>query len=402
MDRSYTGSCQYVPRRLPERAFLHTLLAFVDFLRSELDLSNAAISVTLASLRYEFRSRMFDSPALQSELLYQAARANVPGNQSVTVLRGRRIPFTTDMVLSMSPYADAHPHPRHRMRAIGALLGYFCALRASEYCVCPYSDHTIRAEAIEFEYRGDLRPSSHAFALRYAHVTAVRITVHTAKNIAPGKGQSVGFAANRPGPHTFPLAAHLFSWAQQARLSPGDIFLSYPTAAGERVPLRYSVMNSAIKAAAAAAGVDPAGCGTHGLRGGAATSLSAAGASDACIMNAGRWRSLPSAAAYPDRTAEANDHQLDLLHSSSVSTRDIRMACCLPPRHMPTTRSPPPTSGPRQSPLAASRLPPAVRGVSLSRRATLHAWFDHIYIYTLVSYGQRYDTRIYIYIYIYI
>ena len=349
LDRSYPDQQRhYVPHRLSEQALLTTLLAFVSHLRSDLQLSNAAISVSLSGLRFELRTRLFDSPALHSSLLFAASQAPNPNGAQ---RKGSRTPFTTSMVLSMSAFADEHPHIRHRMHAIGAILGYFCALRASEYCICRESHHTLRAEAVEFEYEENLQPSTRAPTLTLARVTAVRITIHTAKNIAPGKGQSVWFSAQHgtSGESTFSIVNHLFHWSQAARLSPGDPFLSYQTSPGVRVCLQYTAMNAAIKAAAVAAGINPAGCGTHSLRGGAATSLVAAGASDAAIMNAGRWRSLPTAAAYPDRSSQSNDQQLAFLQSSTVSTRDIRMARCLP--------SPPPSVQPPPSPTAVPPSP---------------------------------------------
>lgn len=336
-----------VPHTIPPAELLQLLLAFLSYLRFDLALSGTAITIVLTGLRFELRARLFDSPVLTAPQLRGMCRSYIQldSRQGVTCARGKRIPFNVALVLSLSAYADTHHHIRHRMRAIGALMAFFCGLRASEYSVCPGTDHTIRASAVEFEYcppanrAGTMVPSSAISHLDFQFVRSVRITVHTAKNIAPGQGQPVWFstrARDDDGVELFPIAQHLFAWASVAELSQHDVFLSYPDPDLGRVPLRYAAMNSALKAAARAAGVDPRKCGTHSLRGGTATAMVAGDAGVPALLNACRWRSVPTAAAYPDRTTQSNDHQLRLLQcSTSVTTRDIRMARCLPPRSPP-------------------------------------------------------------------
>ena len=347
IDLSFPDSLQkpYIPSALPESSLVNLLLAFTSFLRIDKNLTGTGISVLLSGLRFAFRTHLFSSPGLNAPILHQVCRTFTHADSQQTPntrhRQGARTPFTTSMVLSMSAYADRHTHPRHRMRAVGALLGYFCALRASEYCVCHGSDHTLRAEAVEFEYHGELWSSLYVSRMDFHRVTAVRITIHSAKNIKPGSSQAVWFSASNTDTARFPFVEHLFRWARFARLSPNDYFLSYRTPSGSRTSLQYYEMNSALKTVARTAGVDPAGCGTHSLRRGAATTLSAGGASAAEIMSAGRWRHLPTAAAYQDRTSRSNDHQLDLLQSTtSVTTRDVRMGRCLPHHPRRTSKGP--------------------------------------------------------------
>lgn len=329
-----------MPRTLTQPALLELCHAFINFLRTDHALSGQSIAATLSGLNHEFRANLVDTSALRDDSIATVHRRFTHEDNLLTAPRGKRIPFTTAMVLSMVSYADTHHHLRHRMHAVGALLGYFCAMRASEYCVCPHSTHTLMSNAVEFEYTRTpghlpyLIPSYGLGEASFHHITAVRITVHTAKNIAPGRGQATWFSVPTPGSSLFPIVAHLYQWARSARLVPDAPFLSYfdPGSPG-RVILRYTAMNAAIKAAAIAAGIDPNGCGTHSLRIASATNLAAAGADSTAIMQAGRWRSLPTAAAYPDRTTQSNDAQLLMLQSShGITTRDIHMARCLPSR----------------------------------------------------------------------
>ena len=337
----------YLPAHLTPSQVTHLLLAFVSYLYSDLALTTHAIKMALSAVQFEFQANALDVHPFKDPLIESARRALV--RVAPPVRRGKRIPFSLEMVLSFASYARNSGQLRHHMVAVGAQLGFFCVMRASEYLVTDSDKHTLRAKAVQFECEMPGTPqrvlvAAHAVrSVPFHRVHAVRVSSLTAKNIRPGEGQACWFSTTPDSPSGFCLARSLYDWACNAEFTgPDDHFLSLPLRSGLRAPLRYAAMSAAIGAVARQFGLDPRRCGTHSLRRGGATCLHAAGASSAMIMQAGRWRSAPVAATYPDRTSRSNDLQLRMLLSpDALSVRDIRMAQCLPETRVSSSRGSP-------------------------------------------------------------
>lgn len=329
---------------------MQRLLAFAHYLHEDERLTPGAIQQSLTGLRHEFRSNLLDIAAFEDHRLRAELRAFERTTAHPTRRRGSSLPFNLEMVLSFSMYADQHPSAENRMCAVGALLGFFCLMRGSEYCVAPKSDHTLRAADVQFEVvpasgsnsRGGARttplmvPAQQLHGVPFDRVRAVRIVSHSAKNRKKGQ---------RPLPTWFTVASQesnqqvcmvyiMYRWAMAASFSGGtDYFVSAsPTTPGnQRRHLTTDRMESVCKAVARRFGLNPARCGTHSLRNGGATTLHAAGASMATIVQAGGWRGSSVAATYPQKTSRGNDLQLHLLQSrEAMSLRDIRLTCDLP------------------------------------------------------------------------
>lgn len=327
----------YLPAHLPPPDIMRRLLAFVHFLYEDRALGSSAIKVALSAVRHEFQANALDVAAFSDPLVTSLRRALT--RVAPVQPRGKRLPFSLEMVLSFADYATRTGNPQHHMHAVAAQLGFFCLMRASEYLVTDSAArHTLRSKAVQFEcdVPGHATPqliAAHDISSTpFRHIRAVRVSSLSAKNIRPGAGQASWFSVQSGDTSRFCLTRSLYEWACRAQLQdPEDIFLSLPTSHGPRAPLKYPALSAAIRAVAQRFGLDPRRCGTHSFRRGGATSLIAAGASTPLLMQAGRWQSVPVAASYPERTSGSNDQQLQMLLSpSSFSTRDIRMAQCLP------------------------------------------------------------------------
>lgn len=326
-----------LPAHLHAAAMVPLLLAFIHFLYADRHLSASAIKVALSGVRHEFQASALEVEAFSDPRISAARRAL--GRVAPAKPRGKRIPFSLEMVLSFAAYASRTNNPQHHMNAIAAQLGYFCLMRASEYLVTDSDRHTLRSKAVEFECSVPGSSSTRLLAAHEVHsvpfhrIRAVRVSSLSAKNIRPGSGQASWFST-RPASsrQDFCLVRSLYDWACRAQLrAPDDYFLSLPNPCGPRIALRYEALSAAISAVARSFDLDPSRCGTHSFRRGGATSLISAGAPAPLLMQAGRWKSPPVAASYPERTSRSNDQQLHMLLSpSALSLRDIRMAQCLP------------------------------------------------------------------------
>lgn len=334
----------YLLHELPVMDVVHRLMAFASYLHHSLGFSATTADATLTGLRHEFRCRLADTAAFEHPLLLQVRRAlrRTPSTRR----RGPRLPFTLEMVQHFLQFARQTSRREHWMNAVGALLGFFGLFRASEYCVAPNSDHTFRAAAVEFEVPlshgvTHMVPAHQSATLHLREVSAVRITLHSAKNLRDGNGIAVWFSRLPRDSHQICLVHELLRWARTAEYSNAtDYFLSIRRPNLPRLPLTYTTFQAAVKAVGRVFHLDPTRCGSHSLRIGGATCLHAAGASSATLQQAGRWRSLPVAAAYAQRSSQANDAQLQMLQSQrGPTTRDIRLATCLPSRPRPPSPS---------------------------------------------------------------
>jgi hypothetical protein len=334
------GPADYLLEHLAYPARLKTLLAFLHYLHDELSLTPPSVQRCLTGVRHELRANTADVAVFSDPLLRAALHGISKVTEHPTAKRGPGVPFTLDMVLYFSEYAREHPLQGPRLCAMAALLGYFCLMRSSEFCVSGKSDHTLRAGDVEFEVTDAgtmttrMVPAHRISAYAFAQVRAVRIVSQTAKNRPDESPNPSWFSVLQPITGLFCLARAMYDWASTANYSGGtDYFVSLPSQGGGRVDLKYEGFQRAIKAVGKHFGLDPRLCGTHSLRIGGATALHAAGASDTTIQQAGGWRAPPVATRYPQRTSRGNDLQLQLLQTRDAhQLRDIRMSRMLPPR----------------------------------------------------------------------
>jgi hypothetical protein len=339
----------YLPRHFEYAEMQRWLLAFAHFLHTDLGLTPQSVQQSLTGLRHEFRTHLIDVAAFGDPLLSAEMQGIRRTTDHPTATRGPRVPFTLDMVMSFTDYKLTHPTTGPRMCATAALLGYFCLMRSSEYCVSSTSDHTLRAADVEFEVFDNRTSTTHMVpahrvgAYQFEQVRAVRIVSQTAKNRQDGLPNPSWFSVVPSSTGLFCLARALFSWAKEAAYGSGtDHFISLPTDTGIRASLGYDTMLEAVKAVGKRFGLDPRLCGTHSLRIGGATTLHAAGATTTTIQQAGGWLAPPVATRYPQRTSGGNDLQLQLLQRVDASQlRDIRMSRMLPPRSQGTHTRPP-------------------------------------------------------------
>lgn len=112
-------------------------------------------------------------------------------------------------------------------------------------------------------------------------------------------------------PLTAEAMAHLQAWLQLANITEGPIWRAVPARwAGKRPllkPLEAREVARIIKRRAAQAGLNPALFAGHSTRIGAAEDLVADGASDAQVMQAGRWKSTTMVARYTKHLRDSDN-----------------------------------------------------------------------------------------------
>lgn len=322
----------YLPRHKTTRDVTDLLLAFANYLHADLHLSASGVDTALLGVRNEFAAELIDvspfaDPAVK-KLRGAIASAHPPAR------RGKRAPFTLEMVMSMEQYAREHPSAKSYMIAKGAQLGYFMLMRISEYAITRDAQHTLRAKAVEFECvstesatESVLIPADRMRGIPFSCVRGVRVSVLTSKTFPNGPPQTSWFD-RMPDSASFCFTRSLWEWTGMAEFgSTEDFFLSYRDPTGARQNLRYNAMNDALKACGVRFGLEVHSCGTHSLRVGGSTALEAAGASGPQRQQAGRWKSAPVATSYPARTSVSNNQQMEMLLSpGAFTTRDVRMA----------------------------------------------------------------------------
>jgi hypothetical protein len=337
----------YAPVHLGLHGIVHLLLHFVSYLAADLQLSAPNITNTLAGLRHHFLARLVPVEAFHHETLSALKTSLAKNPAHAPAFRGRRLPYTLNMVryimdINMASGAlDAH------MVAVATMTAFVCLLRASEYAASTRdTNHALSASAVEFQcmWPGLAAPqlipaweAARIPGLVFDHVQLVRITVHTAKNIRPGKGHTMWFSSKPAEDPTadLPVARLLFEWAMRARPAASEHFFSYRSEDGAYHPLTYDMMSRTIKACAAQFGFDAGLFATHSLRIGAASTLRANDAPNELIKMLGRWRSTPVSLDYQDRSTASYDLLLQLLLAPGMfSEQDIRLGRMLPP-HRP-------------------------------------------------------------------
>ncbi len=332
------------PRHLSTDALADVLLAFFSYLAGDLRLSHMNIDTVSSGLKFTFRinripTAAFDDAAVTA--LRRSFRSN-PLNQPV--LRGKRLPYTLNMVRHAVEYNMNLGTMQAHMVATGLLLAFFCLLRASEYAATTADvHHAVRAGAVEFlcilpGTTAEVFIPAHKLrvvpGVSYACVRVVRITIHTAKNIRANQGVPLWFSAQPEAgsaAETLNFTHALFQWTMATTLTEESQFCSFVSPAGSYVPLTYTMMVDTIKLCATAFGFDPARFASHSLRIGGATQLAANGASQELIQMMGRWRSAPVCLDYQHASSQSYDLMLQLLLAPGFfSENDIRMGLCLP------------------------------------------------------------------------
>jgi hypothetical protein len=345
------GEQDFTPTRLGTHGIVHMLLHFVSHLASDLHLSSPNITNTLAGLRHHFLARLVPVAAFQHETLTALKTSLARNPAHAPAFRGRRLPYTLNMVRYIMDINLAEGSIATHMIAVATMTAFVCLLRASEYSASTRdTNHALSASAVEFQCllpgwsTTQLIPAYEAArmpALTFDHVQLVRITIHTAKNIRAGAGHTLWFSAT-PSADTsvdLPVARHLFEWTRRAQPGPADYFFSYRSADGSYHPLTYRMMTDTIKACAEQFGFDARLFATHSLRIGAASTLRANEAPNELIQLLGRWRSTPVSLDYQDRSSASYDLLLQLLLAPGMfSEQDIRLGRILP-QHQPARAS---------------------------------------------------------------
>ena len=326
---------------LTDTSFEHSerlLMMFTHYLVRDLNLSAETVVGHLSGLGFHFRSAGCDTAPLTSKRALACRRALFKDPAAFRAHTRQALPATFSMVESIVRHFD-RPALRKRIIAVAAALAFCCLLRASEYCQtsnAPDADtHILRASHVLFELRqSHVHNGPPTFVPAHelpAHATfadcvSIKIVFATAKNISLRASKSLCFSAK-----TTPrlnLAALLFNWARDARLSANDPFLSFPGNPRQpRQRLQYARLNSIIRHTAKLFGLRPAGFSSHSFRIGGATHLRALGQDDGTIMRMGRWKSLPACLGYQAASTHANDRVLGLLSSpGNFTTRDVHLS----------------------------------------------------------------------------
>lgn len=122
------------------------------------------------------------------------------------------------------------------------------------------------------------------------------VTIRRSKTDQEAQGAEVGIPYGSK-PDTCPVRA-LRDWIDAARITEGPLFRSFKNGRLRANRTQDRTVAEVVKAAAAAAGLDPARLAGHSLRSGLATSAARRGVSERAIMAQGRWKNVNVARRY--------------------------------------------------------------------------------------------------------
>ena len=282
---------------------LTSFLCFLGYLAHERGLHPGTVSVYKCGVVYWFKTRFIEHDFMLHPIVAQlSASLRVQWNGKHEAAEKRRLPFTIEMLSVMNDRTLNLSKPLDHAVIVGTKLGLVVLLRAGE--MIPSADnHFLREDDVSFLMRSTTigvseffvsSGDAHLFPL--SHLVGVTIFVRSAKNDQDGQGHRYHFETMSIADNvSFCFASDLFSWAQRARLHPGDPFLAFrgdPSLHAKHFWLKYRHFVDCIKRAAFECGFDPLRFSSHSLRIGGATILAAAGLPNHYIQTMGRWKSL--------------------------------------------------------------------------------------------------------------
>ena len=346
------------PSHLPYHEQVGAVTRYTSYLEETCDCSHQNIDAHLAGLRYHWKCRFMPTTALDDPAVAACRRAYRLDPRCQPASVGPRAPLTWQMLESIVHEGSNSLGSVAHMSATSCLLAFCCLFRVSEVAATsPLNTHRATAGCVEFQINKTAMLPAHLISsVSFSQVTAVRITQYTAKNRAAHERPAVLWFSADPlqagDPLDLPFA--LFTWAVHAQFTaPSNPFFSTPSPhtssphagthaspagpppapAERRRPLTSDMLRAAIKACAIRFGLDPALFGTHSLKIGGASHLTALGVPAHILQRAGRWKSLPVSLQYPARSAAEQDALLRTFREPSrFLTTDLLLSHNLPPR----------------------------------------------------------------------